>query len=63
MTQVMQSFASNDGGRDVRQPSDGLRARRRRGNLIIALSLFAFVVLVFVITLSRLGGDVLTRPM
>jgi len=37
-------------------------AKRRRGNLVIALALFAFVVLVFIITITRLGGHVFDRP-
>ncbi len=40
---------------------DALRARRRR-NLVIGLSLAAFVVLVFTITLVRLQGNVVERP-
>ncbi len=39
-----------------------LRARRAR-SIAIALALGAFVVLVFVVTLVRLGSNVLTRPM
>lgn len=41
-------------------PDDADRARKRR-NLIIALALVAFVVLVFVITIVRLQGAVLER--
>ncbi|MDX2233661.1 MAG: hypothetical protein NW200_04105 [Hyphomonadaceae bacterium] len=37
-----------------------IRARQRR-NLIIALSLVAFVALVFVITLVRLQGNIADR--
>ncbi len=36
--------------------------RRRQRNIAIALSLLAFVVLIFVVTLVRLGGNVATRP-
>jgi cell division protein FtsB len=38
------------------------KARKRR-NLWIALSLAAFMVLVFVITLARLKAGVLDRPL
>jgi hypothetical protein len=54
---------------DQRQPETSiklteqqLRARRAR-SIAIALALGAFVVLVFVVTLVRLGSNVLTRPM
>jgi hypothetical protein len=40
---------------------DELRARRRR-NLWIALSIGAFVVLVFAITFAQLQGNMLERP-
>ncbi len=36
---------------------------RKARNLAIALSLAAFVVLIFVITIVRLGPGVLDRPM
>ena len=36
------------------------RARKRR-SLVMALGLVAFVVLVFVITIVRIGGDVANR--
>lgn len=42
--------------------TDAQVARRRRGNLVIALALFAFVALVFVITIVRLGGHVFDHP-
>jgi len=38
-----------------------LRARKRR-NVWIALSIAAFVVLVFLITLAKLQGGILDRP-
>ncbi len=54
---------------DMQRPEQGirlteqqLRARRNR-SIAIALALSAFVVLIFVVTLVRLGGNVLTRPM
>ena len=42
--------------------SDAELKKRRRGNIVIALALFAFVALVFVITIARLGGHVFDRP-
>lgn len=41
---------------------DELRARKRR-NVWIALSIAAFIVLVFAITLVQLQGNVLERPL
>ena len=38
-----------------------MKARRGR-NIAIALGLVAFVILIFVVTLVRLGGNVATRP-
>ena len=38
-------------------------AARKRRSLIIALGLVAFVVLVFTITIVRMGGDVANRPL
>ena len=42
--------------------SESQLAKRRRGNLVIALALFGFVALVFIITIARLGGHVFDRP-
>ena len=39
-----------------------LRARRAR-SIAIALALGAFVVVIFLVTLVKLGSNVLTRPM
>jgi hypothetical protein len=38
------------------------RARRAR-SIAIALALGAFVIVIFLVTIVRLGGNVLTRPM
>jgi len=38
------------------------RARRNR-SIAIALALGAFVVVIFLVTMVKLGGNVLTRPM
>jgi hypothetical protein len=53
---------------DIQKPEPGirlteqqLRARRNR-SVAIALALGAFVVLIFLVTLVKLGGSVLTRP-
>jgi hypothetical protein len=40
---------------------DFAKARRGR-NIAIALGLVAFVIIVFVVTLVRLGGSVANRP-
>jgi hypothetical protein len=42
--------------------ADELRARKRR-NLWIALSIGAFILLVFLITITRLQASVLDRPL
>ena len=54
---------------DAQKPATGiklteqqLRARRAR-SVAIALALAAFVVVIFLVTLVRLGSHVLTRPM
>jgi hypothetical protein len=39
-----------------------LRARRAR-SIAIALALGAFAIVIFVVTIVKLGGNVLTRPM
>lgn len=41
---------------------DELKARKRR-NLVIALSVGGFMLLVFFITIAKLQGDVLVRPL
>ncbi len=45
--------------REIKQPGSGRpdpMADRRKGNIVLALTLVAFVVFVFVISLLRLGG-------
>jgi accessory gene regulator protein AgrB len=39
-----------------------LERRRKRNSIVLALILFAFVVLVFIITIVRLGGNVFNNP-
>jgi hypothetical protein len=46
----------------IRLTDEQLRARRAR-SIAIALALGAFVIVIFVVTLVKLGGNVLTRPM
>jgi hypothetical protein len=46
----------------IRLTEQQLRARRGR-SIAIALALGAFVIIVFLVTIVRLGGNVLTRPM
>lgn len=48
---------------DDQQNLRSLEERRKGRNLAIGLSLAAFVILVFVITIVRLGPGVLDRPM
>ena len=45
----------------ARESDDAARARRGR-NVALALGLVVFVVLVFVVTIVRLGGHVAYRP-
>ena len=59
----------SDAMNEVQKPAEGirlteqqLRARRNR-SIAIALALGAFVIVIFVVTLVKLGGNVLTRPM
>ena len=37
--------------------------KRKRRSLVIGLSLLAFAVLFYAITIIRMGGDVFNRPM
>jgi hypothetical protein len=46
----------------IRLTERQLRARRSR-SIAIALALGAFVVVIFIVTLVKLGSNVLTRPM
>jgi len=46
----------------VKLTEQQLRARRGR-SIAIALALGAFVIVIFLVTIVRLGGNVLTRPM
>lgn len=46
----------------VREPDAFAKARRGR-NLAIAIGLVVFVVVVFAVTIVRLGANVLERPL
>jgi len=46
----------------IRLSEQQLRARRSR-SIAIALALGAFVVVIFFVTMVKLGGNVQTRPM
>jgi len=62
---TMVSEAMDDGPKPetgIRLTEQQLRARRSR-SIAIALALGAFVVVIFVVTLVKLGANVLTRPM
>ncbi len=44
-------------------PDPAIEKRARRGrNIALALGLVLFVILVFVVTIVRLGGNVANRP-
>lgn len=45
-----------------REPEDFAKARRGR-NIALALGLVLFVILVFIVTVVRLGGNVVARPL
>jgi hypothetical protein len=45
----------------VREPEAAQKARRAR-NIALALGLVLFVILIFVVTVVRLGGNVANRP-
>jgi len=45
----------------LREDTEAAKARSRR-NLVLAGALFLFVVLVFAVTLVRLGGNVTSVP-
>jgi hypothetical protein len=46
----------------IRLTEQQLRARRAR-SIAIALALGAFVIVIFFVTIVKLGGNVSTRPM
>ncbi|MEO1252001.1 MAG: hypothetical protein AAFW81_06630 [Pseudomonadota bacterium] len=48
---------------DLELKSEDETKLRNRRNLAIALGLVAFVVLIFVVTILRLGGAVADRPL
>ena len=54
---------------DDKREQDGIvlteaqKKSRRERSIAIALALGAFVIVIFVVTLVKLGGNVLTRPM
>ena len=60
VSDTMDDGPKPEGG--VRLTEAQLRARRAR-SIAIALALGAFVVVIFLVTLVRLGANVLTRPM
>ena len=43
--------------------SEAAKAKRRRANIAIAMALGAFVILVFIVTIVRLGGHVFEHGM
>lgn len=53
--------AAATGERVILSPEQ-VKARRRRGQWI-ALALFAFVILIFVITMTKIGANVVVRDL
>jgi hypothetical protein len=49
-------------GEHVELTPEQLKARKRRGPWL-ALGLFAFVILVFVLTMTKLGAQILVRDL
>ena len=47
---------------DPAQESEAERKARRGRNIALAVGLMLFVVLIFVVTVVRLGGNVANRP-
>jgi hypothetical protein len=60
MSQSMNELPELETG--IRLTEQQQRARRAR-SIAIALALGAFVIVIFVVTIVKLGGNVLTRPM
>jgi hypothetical protein len=49
-------------GNSYGEDPEAAKARRGR-NIAIALGLVAFVILVYVVTMARMGANVLDRPL
>ena len=68
VSEVMDQRTTPPQGGEDREPAgirlteQQLRARRAR-SIAIALALGAFVVVIFLVTMVRLGSNVATRPM
>ena len=60
MSRIME-VADNPEGTSIKLTSEQLRARRAR-SIAIALALGAFVLVIFAVTIVRLGSRVLTGP-
>lgn len=45
-----------------REGPEAAKARSRR-NIAIAISLVVFMILVFVVTITRMGGEIANRPL
>ena len=57
----MMEVADNPEGTSIKLTPEQLRARRAR-SIAIALALGAFVLVIFAVTIVRLGSDALTGP-
>jgi hypothetical protein len=60
MSEIME-VAENPEGTSIKLTPEQLRARRAR-SIAIALALGAFVLVIFAVTIVRLGSGVLTGP-
>ena len=60
MSEIME-VADNPEGTSIKLTQEQLRARRAR-SIAIALALGAFVLVIFAVTMVRLGSGVLTGP-
>jgi len=57
-----QGAAPDAAGQGYRLSPEEERKRKQR-NAAIALGLVAFIVLVFLVTIFRIGGDIAARPL
>mgnify|MGYP005751290881 FL=1 len=53
----------NDSPTETPPPRDAFERARRGRNIALALGLVAFAILVFLVTVVRLGANVLDRPL
>lgn len=63
MTVVQQNQEQEDQAPSPGNEASSFDARRRRRALVMAWALGAMVVLFFVVTIVKLGGNVMDRPL